>query len=180
MTAQSASAVEASVTFSARPSHDGVTVDTRSVKGQIERALLDPATPSVIRYEADSLVLPPTTSDAHVERAIALADRIGADITLRAFCARLEKEHSERFGREVKVGCEPPLPGVVFGFGLDLSRCNGNRRCVEACMRENYEASIRLAVERLRRDPAATTARNSGRWCGRALRRPARTGSQDR
>ena len=71
-------------TFSATPSRDGVTVDTARVKELIDAALLDPVTPPVIRYEADSLVLPPVTSDADVARAIGLADRLGADITLRA------------------------------------------------------------------------------------------------
>ena len=38
------------------------------------------------------------------------------------------------------MGSEPALPGVVFGHGLDLSRCNGNRRCVEACIQENNQS----------------------------------------
>jgi Fe-S-cluster-containing dehydrogenase component len=59
---------------------------------------------------------------------------------VKAFCGRLEKEYAERFGREVTVGSEPPLEGVIFGHGLDLSRCNGNRRCVEACIGENNQS----------------------------------------
>jgi len=71
-------------TFTAMPSHDGVTVDTSRVQSLIDAALVDPGTPPVIRYEADSLVLPPVTSDSDVSRAIGLAQRLGADITLRA------------------------------------------------------------------------------------------------
>ena len=70
--------------FTAMPSRDGVEVDTSRVKSLIDTALLDPATPSVIRYEADSLVLAPITSDADVARAISLARRLGNDITLKA------------------------------------------------------------------------------------------------
>jgi vancomycin resistance protein YoaR len=54
------------------------------VKWLIDTALLDPETPPVIRYEADSLVLPPVTSDADVARAISSARRLGNDITLKA------------------------------------------------------------------------------------------------
>jgi molybdopterin-containing oxidoreductase family iron-sulfur binding subunit len=57
-----------------------------------------------------------------------------------AFCRKVEADCKARFGREVTVGCEPPLEGVVFGYGLDLSRCNGNRRCVEACVQENNQS----------------------------------------
>ena len=70
--------------FSAVPSRDGVEVDTSRVQSLIDTALLDPATPPVIRYEADSVVLTPITSDADVARAISLARRLGNDITLRA------------------------------------------------------------------------------------------------
>ena len=70
--------------FTAMPSRDGVEVDTSRVKSLIDTALLDPATPPVIRYEADSLLLAPVTSDADVARAISLARRLGNDITLRA------------------------------------------------------------------------------------------------
>jgi len=54
--------------------------------------------------------------------------------------ARLEKTQSERFGKQVHIGNEPPLPGVIFGYGLDLSRCVGCRRCVYACVKENNQS----------------------------------------
>jgi vancomycin resistance protein YoaR len=61
-----------------------VAVETTRVQALIDTALLDPATPPVIRYEADSLVLAPLTSDGDVARAVSLARRLGNDITLRA------------------------------------------------------------------------------------------------
>src|SRR5690242_19882194 len=50
--------------------------------------------------------------------------------------ARLEKEQLTSTGRTVSIGVEPPLDGVVYAYGLDLSRCIGCRRCVYACVAE--------------------------------------------
>jgi molybdopterin-containing oxidoreductase family iron-sulfur binding subunit len=51
--------------------------------------------------------------------------------------ARIEAETLEKTGVTVKVGDPQPIPDVEFAYGLNLSVCNGNRRCVEACAREN-------------------------------------------
>jgi Fe-S-cluster-containing dehydrogenase component len=50
---------------------------------------------------------------------------------------RLQRQHSERFGKQVSVTAEPPMEDVLFGYGLDLSRCIGCRRCVYGCVEEN-------------------------------------------
>jgi molybdopterin-containing oxidoreductase family iron-sulfur binding subunit len=54
--------------------------------------------------------------------------------------ARLEKEYAESYGKEIKVSATEPLPGVLFGYGLDISRCIGCRRCVYACVEENNQS----------------------------------------
>ena len=59
---------------------------------------------------------------------------------LRAYLQELEEKYSHKYGRDVTVRATPPKEGVVFGFGLDLSRCNGNRRCVTACVKENNQS----------------------------------------
>jgi Fe-S-cluster-containing dehydrogenase component len=59
---------------------------------------------------------------------------------LKELIAELEKEYSGRYGKEVKVADTPPLPGVVFAYALDLSRCIGCRRCVYACVAENNQS----------------------------------------
>jgi molybdopterin-containing oxidoreductase family iron-sulfur binding subunit len=59
---------------------------------------------------------------------------------LRAYLKRLEEQYSAAFGRKVEVHNTPAREGVLFGFGLDLSRCNGNRACVHACVAENNQS----------------------------------------
>lgn len=51
--------------------------------------------------------------------------------------ARLEAEVLKRSGVKVKISDPKPMDGVEFAYALDLSLCNGNRRCAEACAREN-------------------------------------------
>jgi Fe-S-cluster-containing dehydrogenase component len=55
----------------------------------------------------------------------------------RHIFGRLERETRARTGVAVRIDDPAPLPGVVFAFALNLRVCNGNRRCVEACAREN-------------------------------------------
>jgi len=59
---------------------------------------------------------------------------------IRNMLAREEQAYSERFGKPVTVVADPPLEGVSYGYGLDLSRCIGCRRCVYACVDENNQS----------------------------------------
>ncbi len=77
----------------------------------------------------------------------ALADTFGAVFQqhykkmtpeqMKAAIARIERRAKRDFGASIKVGTEGPLPNVVFGYAINLSKCKGTRRCVEACMAEN-------------------------------------------
>jgi len=51
--------------------------------------------------------------------------------------ARIEEETLARTGVRTRIGDPPPIDGVEFAYALNLSVCNGSRRCVEACAREN-------------------------------------------
>ena len=53
---------------------------------------------------------------------------------------RLEGEYSTKYGKEINVKANDALPGVKFGYGLDLSRCIGCRRCVYGCVDENNQS----------------------------------------
>jgi len=50
---------------------------------------------------------------------------------------RIEEETFARTGVETHISDPPPIDGVEFAYALNLSVCNGSRRCVEACAREN-------------------------------------------
>lgn len=56
---------------------------------------------------------------------------------VKTLVKELEADASRRVGKPVTVGAEPPIPGVEFGYALDVSRCVGCRRCVYACVEEN-------------------------------------------
>ena len=59
---------------------------------------------------------------------------------LRAAVAEMEKEYSAKYGKAVTVSDAGPMPGVVFAYALDISRCVGCRRCVYACVAENNQS----------------------------------------
>jgi molybdopterin-containing oxidoreductase family iron-sulfur binding subunit len=53
---------------------------------------------------------------------------------------RLSRRYSKKFGKTVTVDATGPLDGVVYGYGLDISRCIGCRRCVYGCVEENNQS----------------------------------------
>ncbi len=53
--------------------------------------------------------------------------------------ARIERKAQRRFGVEITCENTPPQPGVVFGYALNISKCQGYRDCVEACVQENNQ-----------------------------------------
>jgi molybdopterin-containing oxidoreductase family iron-sulfur binding subunit len=59
---------------------------------------------------------------------------------LQKLLGRLEKKYSAKYGKSVRVAATAARPGVEFGYGLDLSRCVGCRRCVYACVKENNQS----------------------------------------
>lgn len=60
-----------------------------------------------------------------------------SDDELNEVLARLERDALEEHGRHVSIKDHKPQPGVQFGYALNLSVCNGCRKCAEACHHEN-------------------------------------------
>lgn len=53
---------------------------------------------------------------------------------------RLRDEVQAKWGKSATISAKGPLQGVLFGYGLDLSRCIGCRRCEYACVKENNQS----------------------------------------
>jgi len=51
--------------------------------------------------------------------------------------ARIARETKQEYGRAINLQDPPALKGVKFAYCLDLSTCNGSRKCVTACAQEN-------------------------------------------
>ena len=50
---------------------------------------------------------------------------------------RIRESVAKRFSIEPNLADPPPMDGVEFVYGLNLSRCIGCRKCVHACVEEN-------------------------------------------
>jgi Fe-S-cluster-containing dehydrogenase component len=51
--------------------------------------------------------------------------------------ARLERLAKVKRGTDVRIQSSAALPGVVYGYAFNISKCKGFRSCVEACINEN-------------------------------------------
>ena len=74
-----------------------------------------------------------------------MTDKEKADVI-----GRLEAKYLKKYGKEVHVGTQPAAPGVLWGYGLDLSRCIGCRRCVYGCVKENNQSRINPQLQWIR------------------------------
>ena len=59
---------------------------------------------------------------------------------VQAAIGRIERKAKRDYGADIHVGTEQALPGVVYGYALNISKCKGTRRCVEACVAENNQS----------------------------------------
>jgi molybdopterin-containing oxidoreductase family iron-sulfur binding subunit len=55
----------------------------------------------------------------------------------KAVLERIAARVESRYGVKPHLTDPPPLDGVEFVYGLNLSRCIGCRKCVHACVKEN-------------------------------------------
>ena len=60
----------------------------------------------------------------------------------RDVIARLEQSYLEQYGKKFHIGTQETVPGTLWGYGLELSKCIGCRRCVYACAKENNNSRV--------------------------------------
>jgi molybdopterin-containing oxidoreductase family iron-sulfur binding subunit len=58
-------------------------------------------------------------------------------VEIKSMLAMLEDRYSRKYNKKFNLKATPAKEKVVFGYGLDISRCIGCRRCVYACVDEN-------------------------------------------
>ncbi|MEW6335159.1 MAG: 4Fe-4S ferredoxin, partial [Thermodesulfobacteriota bacterium] len=63
---------------------------------------------------------------------------------------RLEEQYGKTYGRKVQVSAQPAAAGELWGYGLDLSRCIGCRKCVYACVKENNQSRANPQLQWIR------------------------------
>ena len=55
----------------------------------------------------------------------------------RQVIEKLGRRYEQRYGKKFQISTQEALPDTLWGYGLELSRCIGCRRCVYACVKEN-------------------------------------------
>ena len=53
---------------------------------------------------------------------------------------RLENKYLRKYDKKFDISVQSARPNTLWGYGLDLSRCIGCRRCVYACVQENNQS----------------------------------------
>lgn len=56
---------------------------------------------------------------------------------IQATLARIERKAEQQFGVKIQVENTPPIPNVVFGYAINITKCKGYRDCVNVCVQEN-------------------------------------------
>lgn len=85
------------------------------------------------------------------------------DDDLGRILTRLEEETQRDYGAEVSLRDHRPIEGVVFAYAINLSICNGNGKCVEACHRENnHDRATNQSYIRVFEMPKGTTDMEKG------------------
>jgi Fe-S-cluster-containing dehydrogenase component len=77
--------------------------------------------------------------------------------------ARLETETRDEYGADVTIVDDRPIPGTKFVYAINLSVCNGNGKCVEAChVENNHDRATNQSYIRVLEMPKGTMEMGQG------------------
>jgi Fe-S-cluster-containing hydrogenase component 2 len=79
-------------------------------------------------------------SSGFIEKLLKDSFREMSPAQLENVLSAMQREYTEKYGQTVTVSALGAQPNTLFGYGLDLSRCVGCRRCVYACVDENNQS----------------------------------------
>lgn len=65
--------------------------------------------------------------------------RLMTDDERTATIRRLEGLHRKRHGVDARIKDTPAQDGVLFGYAFNVSKCQGYRECIAACIEENNQ-----------------------------------------
>lgn len=65
--------------------------------------------------------------------------RVMNDEERRETIGRLERRYALEHGTQAVIGGKDAIPGVLFGYAFNISKCRGYRDCVRACVAENNQ-----------------------------------------
>lgn len=86
-----------------------------------------------------------------------------SDDDLGVILDRLTEEAKEDYGADVTIRDHRPIEGVQFAYAINLSVCNGNGKCVEACHKENnHDRATNQSYIRVLEMPKGTTDMEQG------------------
>jgi Fe-S-cluster-containing dehydrogenase component len=63
---------------------------------------------------------------------------------------RLEARYLKTYKKKFTISTQESEPGVLWGYGLDLARCIGCRRCVYGCVSENNQSRVKPQLQWIR------------------------------
>lgn len=52
---------------------------------------------------------------------------------------RLERQYELQTGNRVNISVAGPIPGVLFGYAFNISKCRGYLECIRGCIAENNQ-----------------------------------------
>jgi len=52
---------------------------------------------------------------------------------------RLERQYELQTGHRINVSVDDPLPGVLYGYAFNISKCQGYLECIRGCIKENNQ-----------------------------------------
>jgi len=64
--------------------------------------------------------------------------------------AKLEERYFRLYGKKFQIGTQDAIPNTLWGYGLELSRCIGCRRCVYGCVKENNNSRSHRQLQWIR------------------------------
>lgn len=65
--------------------------------------------------------------------------RLMTDTEKQETLERLERRYKLEHGSNVKISGTEAIPGVLYGYAFNISKCKGYRECVKACVEENNQ-----------------------------------------